>query len=322
MPSAPRPPKKPAVSLEEARRNRFDGDWANYKPPKPTFTGTKALISYSLKELVDYIDWQPFFYTWELYKRFPDLLNDPEVGETATSLYNDALAMLDKLIKDERLQANAILGFWPANSHNETITLYADDSRTTELCRWNFLRQQMPRKGNNPQDPKQCHLSLADFVAPVVSGVNDYVGAFVVTSGVGLEAIAAEYDAQNDDYNSILVKALADRLAEAFAERLHQRVRTEFWGYAPSESLATEELVKATYQGIRPAPGYPACPVHEEKTTLFKLLEATSVTGVELTESYAMYPAAAVCGYYFSHPQSCYFGVKPMHEASLAASGI
>jgi 5-methyltetrahydrofolate--homocysteine methyltransferase len=306
------------VSLEEARKNRFDGGWRTYTPPNPCFTGTQTLLSYPLAELVDYIDWQPFFYTWELYKRYPEILQDPEVGETATSLYNDALAMLSKLTSDGRLQANATFGFWPANSQDETVVLYTDESRATELCRWNFLRQQMPRGGKDRRDPKQCHLSLADFVAPVDLGVPDYVGAFVVTSGVGLEAIAAEYEAANDDYNSILVKALADRLAEAFAERLHQRVRTEFWGYASDETLAAAELVHETYRGIRPAPGYPACPVHEEKSTLFKLLDATNTTEVRLTESYAMYPAAAVCGYYFSHPQSCYFGVKPMHENALS----
>ncbi|MEX1236691.1 MAG: vitamin B12 dependent-methionine synthase activation domain-containing protein, partial [Pseudomonadales bacterium] len=298
-----RRPKGNVLRYEDAVGNRYEGGWANYTPPKPKFLGTKVFKSYSVKELVDYIDWNPFFITWELAGKFPKILDDEVVGETARSLFNDAQAMLNKLIADNKLQANATIGFWPANGCGDDIIIWEDETRQTELTRVHNLRQQTDKPN---EQPNYC---LSDYVAPVESNVEDYIGGFVVTAGLGVDAIAAEYEANNDDYNAILVKAIADRLAEAFAERMHERVRKEFWGYAEKEKLANDELIKERYQGIRPAPGYPACPDHTEKETLFSLLDATPTANVALTESFAMSPASSVSGFYFSHPDARYFGL-------------
>jgi 5-methyltetrahydrofolate--homocysteine methyltransferase len=258
---------------------------------------------YPLDELARYIDWGFFFYSWQMKGRFPDILDDPKLGAEARSLYEDAQALLRRIIEEKRLSANAVLGFWPANStEDDNIELYADDSRAEIRAVIHTLRQQK-RKAETPY-----YLSLSDYVAPKASGVRDYMGAFAVTAGHGLATLAAEYDAAGDDFRAILAKVLADRLAEAFAERLHERVRTEFWGYAPGESLGIEDLLQVRYQGIRPAPGYPPCPDHADKAILWDLLEPDR-HGMTLTESYMMVPPASVSAYCFMHPESKYFSV-------------
>ena len=297
--------RKSRVSLEDARANRFRCDWSNYKPPVPSFLGTRAFENYDLKELTQYIDWSPFFATWELNGRFPAILDDNKVGPEARRLYADAQQLLERIVEERWLTANAVVGFWPANAIGDDIELYTDETRTQRLTVLHTLRQQIAR------DPtrNRPHTALADFIAPRETGIADYIGAFAVTAGIGEEEAIAKYVKPHDDYTRIMLKALADRLAEAFAERMHERVRRELWGYAPDERLTNEELIAEKYRGIRPAPGYPAQPDHTEKGTLFKLLNATEVTGIRLTESYAMWPGAAVCGLYFSHPESHYFGV-------------
>jgi len=297
--------RKSRVSLEDARANRFRCDWSNYKPPVPSFLGTRAFENYDLKELTQYIDWSPFFATWELNGRFPAILDDNKVGPEARRLYADAQQLLERIVEERWLTANAVVGFWPANAIGDDIELYTDETRTQRLTVLHTLRQQIAR------DPtrNRPHTALADFIAPRETGLADYIGAFAVTAGIGEEEAIAKYVKPHDDYTRIMLKALADRLAEAFAERMHERVRRELWGYAPDERLTNEELIAEKYRGIRPAPGYPAQPDHTEKGTLFKLLNATEVTGIQLTESYAMWPGAAVCGLYFSHPESHYFGV-------------
>ena len=297
--------RKSRVSLEDARANRFRCDWSNYKPPVPSFLGTRAFENYDLKELTQYIDWSPFFATWELNGRFPAILDDNKVGPEARRLYADAQQLLERIVEERWLTANAVVGFWPANAIGDDIELYTDETRTQRLTVLHTLRQQIAR------DPtrNRPHTALADFIAPRETGIADYIGVFAVTAGIGEEEAIAKYVKPHDDYTRIMLKALADRLAEAFAERMHERVRRELWGYAPDERLTNEELIAEKYRGIRPAPGYPAQPDHTEKGTLFKLLNATEVTGIRLTESYAMWPGAAVCGLYFSHPESHYFGV-------------
>ena len=300
------------ISLEAARANKTKID-LNVPVPVPTFTGPRTLMSYPLEDLVPFIDWTPFFQTWELAGHYPAILTDPVVGETARTLYADARALLDRMVREQRVDARASFGFWPANAVGDDIEVYADESRSTVVATLHMLRQQLDKKGDGR--PNFC---LADFVAPRESGIVDYVGAFAVTTGHGLESLVAEFEADHDDYNSIMAKALADRLAEAFAERLHQRVRTEFWGYAPSEALDNAALVQEKYQGIRPAPGYPACPDHSEKGTLFVLTDAESRAGIVLTESYAMSPGASVSGWYFWRPESTYFGVGKLLPDQLA----
>jgi 5-methyltetrahydrofolate--homocysteine methyltransferase len=290
------------LPLEVARRNPVPIDWAAYVPPAPSFTGVRVFDDYPLAELVERIDWTPFFQTWELAGHYPQILDDPKVGEAARSLYADARAMLTRLVEEKRLTARAVVGFWPANAVGDDVELYADADRTQPLETVHFLRQQLAKGDARP------NFCLADFVAPRTTGLRDYLGGFTVTAGVGLDAIVAEHQAAHDDYSAILAKALADRLAEAFAERMHELVRKELWGYAPDESLDNLALIREQYQGIRPAPGYPACPDHTEKGPLFELLGTTDRIGVQLTESFAMTPTAAVSGYYFSHPQSQYFG--------------
>jgi len=297
------------VTLEAARENRFKIDWDSYTPPQPIKPGIHAFDDYDLEELSHYIDWTPFFQSWELAGRFPRILDDEIVGEEARKLYEDAKAMLADIIANKKLKARAVIGLFPANSvGHDDIELYTDDSRSTRLIRLHHLRQQMQKVNDKP------NLCLTDFVAPKDSGKQDWIGAFAVTAGIGIDEIVAEYEADHDDYHSIMIKALADRLAEAFAERMHERVRKEFWGYAADESLDNEALIKEQYTGIRPAPGYPACPDHTEKGLLWELLDVEKNAGMTITDSYAMLPTAAVSGWYFSHPDSQYFGVAKISE--------
>jgi 5-methyltetrahydrofolate--homocysteine methyltransferase len=295
--------EKSRASLPQARSNRLKLDWSGYVPPKPTFLGTRAFSNYDLGELARYIDWTPFFQAWELKGAFPRILDDDKYGEAARPLYEDAQAMLRQIIEEKWLIANGVVGFWPANSVVDDIALYADAIPGEPIARLHTIRQQMAREAG------RANLALADFVAPKETGLADYIGAFAVTTGIGEQDVARRFERANDDYSKIMVKALADRLAEAFAERLHERVRRELWAYAPDERLTNDELIAESYVGIRPAPGYPAQPDHTEKGTLFRLLDAEAATGLKLTESYAMWPAAAVSGLYFSHPESRYFGV-------------
>jgi 5-methyltetrahydrofolate--homocysteine methyltransferase len=301
---------KRLVSLEKARGQRFDGRWEEYSPPAPLHPGLHVFGDYPLAELVDYIDWTPFFNTWELAGKFPAILNDDIVGAQASELYRDAQAMLKKIVDEKWLTAKAVFGLWPANSVGDDVAVAvpplppAGEGRSEDgQVTLHFLRQQVDKPVERPD------FCLADFIAPKDSGRQDWIGAFAVTAGIGIEAHVARFEADHDDYNAILLKALADRFAEALAERLHERVRKEFWGYAGDESLDNAALIDESYRGIRPAPGYPACPEHSEKATLFRLLDAERNAGLQLTESFAMYPAAAVSGYYFSHPDSQYFVV-------------
>jgi 5-methyltetrahydrofolate--homocysteine methyltransferase len=294
---------KNRTSIADARANRLKLDWAGYTPKKPSFLGTRAFRSYDLSELARHIDWTPFFQAWELKGAFPRILKDDKYGEAARHLYEDARNMLRQIVEEKWLTANGVVGFWPANSVGDDIELYTDDTRTKPLATLHALRQQMARDG------ARANLALADFVAPKETGIPDYVGGFAVTAGIGEEDVARRFERANDDYSKIMVKALADRLAEAFAEALHAKVRRELWAYAPGETLTNEQLIAEDYAGIRPAPGYPAQPDHTEKRTLFTLLDAEKATGLKLTESYAMWPAAAVSGLYFAHLESRYFGV-------------
>lgn len=299
---------KESITIEAARANRTPIEWSIDDLYTPKFTGTKVFEEYSLEELAKFIDWTPFFQTWELAGRFPAILEDEVVGLEATKLYADAKAVLQKIIDEKWLTAKAVIGIWPANAVGDDIELYTDETRTTVLETIHTLRQQ------NKKAPGQPNYALADFIAPKETGLPDYWGGFAVTSGIGIEKKLAEFEADHDDYNSIMLKALADRLAEAFAEMMHLRVRKEFWGYAPNETLDNFDLIAEKYQGIRPAPGYPACPDHTEKATLFKLLDATAKADITLTESFAMYPTAAVSGMYFAHPQSKYFGLGKIQK--------
>jgi 5-methyltetrahydrofolate--homocysteine methyltransferase len=293
---------KQLLTLNEARANRFQTSATDYIPEKPAFTGVKT-VSADLNTLREFIDWTPFFQTWELAGRYPEILHDSIVGEEARRLFADANEMLEEIIQHSRLQAKGVIFIYPAGSTDEDVTVYADEARTQALDTFHFLRQQRKMAGGIP------NISLADYIATKESGVTDYLGGFAVTAGIGTDELEAQYDKENDDYKSIMAKALADRLAEAFAEYLHREVRTQWWGYAHSETLSNEDLIRENYRGIRPAPGYPACPEHTEKTTLFKLLSATENAGISLTESMAMLPAAAVSGFYFAHPESQYFGL-------------
>jgi 5-methyltetrahydrofolate--homocysteine methyltransferase len=295
---------KTYLPLDEARRNKFKIEWKQEDIVTPQKLGITEFVNYDLAELVDYIDWTPFFQTWELAGRFPNILTDEVVGEAATKLYEDAKRMLDQIINEKWLEARAVIGLFPASSVNDDdIEIYTDDTRVEVLTVQRTIRQQL--KKSDAAD----NIALSDFIAPKESGIQDYIGGFVVTTGLGIDEQIARFEADHDDYNSIMLKAIADRLAEAFAERMHERVRKEFWGYAANEKLDNDSLIKEKYQGIRPAPGYPACPDHTEKPDLFRILNATEITGVSLTESMAMMPTAAVSGWYFAHPQSKYFGV-------------
>jgi 5-methyltetrahydrofolate--homocysteine methyltransferase len=299
-------------TLREARANKLEISWDSYTPPAPKQIGLQAETGYPLDELIDYIDWTPFFRAWELRGRFPEILHDDVVGKEARRLYDDARALLNTIVDDRLLGASAVFGVFPANSvQDDDVEVVRKDSPRTGPFRFHFLRQQAQKRSGQPN---RC---LADFIAPRESSVKDYLGAFVVTAGGGLEAVVTSFEASHDDYRAILAKALADRLAEALAERIHERVRTEIWGYAPDENASPVELIQEKFQGIRPAPGYPACPDHSEKMPLFELLDATPRLGMELTETCAMIPAASVAGFYFSHPESHYFGVGKIGQDQL-----
>ena len=306
--------KAPQLSLAQARAKKFKFDWQTYAAPIPSFLGTRCFEDYPLGELVPYIDWMPFFNAWEFAGKFPDILHDPLTGEAASSLFTDANLMLKRIVDERWLKARAVVGFFPANSvADDDIAVFSDETRQHVLVRLHHLRQQKSK----PQD--QAQSCLADFVAPVGSGRADYIGAFALTAGIGIDAHVARFEAAHDDYSSIILKALADRLAEALAERLHERVRRELWGYAPQEHLDAADLIGEKYQGIRPAPGYPACPDHTEKAALWRLLDAQRNAGIHLTESFAMFPTAAVSGWYFSHPQAQYFGVGKIDRDQVAS---
>ena len=298
-----RGPGKKLVTLEHARSHRFTCDWANYDPPQPVKPGITVFNDYPLDELREIIDWTPFFQAWELAGHYPAILSDEVVGPQASELFADAQAMLDRIVTEKWLTARAVIGFWPAANDMDDVEIYTDETRKKPLAMLHHLRQQADKPVERPD------LCLADFITPKSFGKPDWIGGFAVTAGLGIEPHLERFHADHDDYSSIILKALADRFAEAFAERMHQRVRKEFWGFVPDENLDNQALIAEEYQGIRPAPGYPACPDHTEKATLFKLLDATNNAGIELTEGFSMYPAAAVSGWYFSHPGSQYFVV-------------
>ncbi|MBL1261013.1 MAG: methionine synthase [Thiotrichaceae bacterium] len=300
------------LTLAQARANKMPIDWQNYQPTTPTFIGTKVFDDYPLQELVEYIDWTPFFHSWELKGSYPKIFNDAKMGEEATKLFADAEAMLQKIIDEKWLQAKAVIGLYPANSIEDDIEIYRDESRTEVITTFHNLRQQQEKAGGKPN---RC---LTDFVAPKASGVKDYIGNFALTTGVGIDERIAAYEADHDDYSSIMIKALADRLAEAFAERMHMRVRREFWGYASDEVLERDQLIKEEYKGIRPAAGYPACPDHTEKDQIWDLMQVNENTGIWLTESKAMVPTAAVSGVYYGHPEAIYFGVGKINREQVA----
>ncbi len=294
------------VSLEAARANAAKLDYA---PVKPARLGVTVLRDVSLMEISDYIDWGPFFQTWDLAGSYPKILDDAVVGEAARSVWNDARKMLARILVEKWFTANAVFGLFPANRIGDDIVIYGDESRSTVLGAWHGLRQQQERPAGKP------HQCLADFVAPV--GTSDYVGAFAVTAGIGIETKLAEFEAAHDDYRSIMLKSLADRLAEACAEWLHEHVRKEYWGYVRDEQLSSSELIAESYLGIRPAPGYPACPDHTVKATLFELLDAPKNADMEITENYAMTPAASVAGFYLAHPDAHYFAVSKIGRDQL-----
>jgi 5-methyltetrahydrofolate--homocysteine methyltransferase len=333
-----RGPGKKLVSLEAARAHAWRGDWAIYTPPVPTLTGIKVFDEYPLAEIAERIDWTPFFQAWELSGHYPKILDDAVVGPQARELFDDAQAMLRRIIDEKWLTARAVIGFWPANRVGDDIELdplpspigRGTGGEGSDEIERPAPSEPSPAPSDHPlpegggkivlhhlrqqadKPPERPDLCLADFIAPKESGVRDWIGAFAVTAGIGIEQHLERFLAEHDDYSAIILKALADRLAEAFAERMHERVRREFWGYAADEVLSNDELIAERYRGIRPAPGYPACPDHTEKATLFRLLDATANAGIELTEGFAMYPAAAVSGWYFSHPDSQYFVVGRM----------
>jgi 5-methyltetrahydrofolate--homocysteine methyltransferase len=293
----------PLLSYEEAGRRKLHTQWDESHIPVPEFTGRRALRDFPLFELVPYIDWSPFFHTWEMRGRYPDLLNDPVRGPAARELFANAQELLHEIVKQKLFKAHAVYGFFPANGDGDDIVVYEDATRKKELKRFHTLRQQKESQRGKPQ------LALSDFVAPMESGRVDYIGAFAVTAGHGAQELAGKFEKDHDQYNSIMTKALADRLAEAFAEYLHKQARAD-WGYGKEENLSPQDLIAEKYRGIRPAPGYPAQPDHTEKPSIFDLLRVKEATGITLTESFAMYPAASVCGLYFAHPEACYFAVS------------
>jgi 5-methyltetrahydrofolate--homocysteine methyltransferase len=307
-----RGPGKKLVSLEQARSRRFTCDWAAYQPPQPKRPGITVFDDYDLATIRRYIDWTPFFQAWELAGHYPAILTDPVVGTQASELFRDAQAMMDRIVAEKWLTARAVIGFWPAANIGDDVEVYTDRGRSSVLATLHSLRQQADKPVERP------NLCLADFIAPKEHGKPDWIGGFAVTSGLGIEQHLARFQADYDDYSSIILKALADRLAEAFAEHIHERVRKEFWGFVPDEALSNDELIAEKYRGIRPAPGYPACPEHTEKATLFQLLDVTANTGIELTEGFSMYPAAAVSGWYYSHPDSQYFVVGRLAKEQIA----
>ena len=296
-------------SIEKCRKNKFKFDWKTYKPHAPKLLGLKTDYKISVEKIEKFIDWKPFFQSWELHGNFPEILNDEKVGKAAKDLWNDAQKMLEKLKRNKIISPSAVIGFWPANSDGDDILIFKDNSRKKILKKLHFLRQQVSRE--NSKRPNFC---LSDFVSPISSKTKDFIGGFLVTAGDGIEKLSKEYENEKDDYNAIMVKALGDRIAEALAEMMHAEVRKKYWGYAKEENLSNEQLIKENYTGIRPAPGYPACPDHTEKSTLFELLEVSKNLKVELTESFAMSPASSVSGLYFSHPESSYFGVGKINK--------
>ena len=308
--------KEKVIALKAARANDFKIDWSTYTPPKPAITGTRVFAEYPLHELIERIDWTPFFRAWELAGNYPAILEDPVVGDSAKKLYADARKMLDHIVREKWLTAKGVVTFWPCRREGDDVVLYSDETRTREISRLYFLRQQIEKRA------PRANMCLADFISPEA----DWIGGFAVTAGHGIEEHLARFKADHDDYSDILLKALADRLAEAFAERLHERVRKTLWGYAPEEALSNDELTREKYRGIRPAPGYPACPDHSQKPELFRLLNAGQNAGIQLTESFAMIPTSAVSGYYFAHPDAQYFGVarigKDQVEDYAARRGV
>jgi 5-methyltetrahydrofolate--homocysteine methyltransferase len=304
----------PLVTLAAARANKTPIDWSAYTPPKPKFIGRRVFKNHDLAELAACIDWAPFFQTWDLAGKFPEILKDEVVGAEAVRVFSDGKRLLQRVIEGRWLQANGVVGFWPANTvDDDTIELYTDETRSQVLMHWRPLRLQTERPVVD--GVKRANRCLADFIAP--KGVaDDYIGLFAVTAGLGIDKKLAQFEADHDDYSSIMLKALADRLAEAFAERLHQRVRTDLWGYAPDEALSNPELIAEKYRGIRPAPGYPACPDHSVKRAMFEVLQAGDI-GMALTESLAMTPAASVSGFYLAHPDATYFNVGRIGEDQL-----
>ncbi|WP_323015452.1 vitamin B12 dependent-methionine synthase activation domain-containing protein, partial [Devosia sp.] len=300
--------EKKRLPLAAARENAFKTDWSTYAPPPPSFTGIKKFEDFDLAELARYIDWTPFFQAWELRGRYPAILEDERQGEAARALWADAQKMLEQVIAEKWFKPRAVIGFWPANAVGDDIRLFTDESRKEELATLYTLRQQLSKRDG------KANMALSDFMAPLETGHADHIGGFVVTAGIEEVAIAERFERANDDYSSILVKALADRFAETLAEFMHLKVRREHWGYARDEALTPDEIILEKYRGIRPAPGYPAQPDHTEKTTLFRLLDAENQVGVELTESYAMWPGSSVAGLYFSHPDAYYFGVAKVER--------
>lgn len=302
---------KEYISLVQAQANSYRLDWTNFEAKRPNHLGVHTLHSLELEKLLPFFDWTPFFRSWDLHGKYPALLNDAVVGSQAQALFEDAQRMLEKIVTEKWITAKARFGIFPVNSVGDDIEIYTDEKRAQLLGKWITLRQQLKKtKG-------QANLALADFIAPKALEQIDYMGAFCVSTGFGTEEKAKAFEAEQDDYSSIMVKALSDRFAEAFAEYLHHQIRTNYWGYAAQEGLTNEELIAEKYQGIRPAPGYPACPDHLEKKTLWNLLEVEKTIGVSLTESLAMWPASSVSGYYFAHPESRYFGLGKIKEDQL-----
>jgi 5-methyltetrahydrofolate--homocysteine methyltransferase len=295
--------EKKFLTIHQAREKGLKIDWAKSKIIKPAFIGNKVFEDFPLEKIRKKIDWTPFFLTWELKGKYPKIFNDPAYGSEAKKLFDDANRLLDDIIKNKWLTAKAVIGLYPANAAGDDVVIYSDETRKKVLTTFHMLRQQIQKTTSQP------YLSLADYIAPAGTGINDYIGCFAVTSGIGIEAVLERFQKEHDDYNSILTKALADRLAEAFAELMHELVRTQYWGFSKDENLSNEELIAEKYPGIRPAPGYPAQPDHTEKKLLFDLLDAEAGSGIILTESFAMYPASSVSGLYFSHPESKYFNV-------------
>jgi 5-methyltetrahydrofolate--homocysteine methyltransferase len=295
------------VSLDQARANRFKTEWNEFVPSKPSFTGVKYLTDYPLTEISRYIDWTFFFHAWKISGKYPVIFDDPLKGVEARKLFDDAQEMLKRMIDEQMVHANGVFGFFEANAIGDSVELSLETQKKTSL---HFLRNEEEKENGIP------NLSLADFIAPKESGYTDYIGLFAVTAGLGIEKWVKHFEEQNDDYNAIMVKILADRLAEAFAELLHEKVRKEYWGYAGDENLSIEAIIHEGYAGIRPAPGYPACPEHSEKGTIFDLLDANR-TGITLTENYSMYPAAAVSGYYFAHPEAQYFAISRISRQQI-----
>jgi 5-methyltetrahydrofolate--homocysteine methyltransferase len=299
------------IALEEAQKNKVKIDWATQTVVPPAKLGVQALENYPLDKLVPYIDWTPFFHSWEMKGSYPKILDDKEKGIEAKKLFDDAQAMLNKIVNEKWLQANAVIGLFPANAVGDDIEVYTNEQRSEMLTKFHTLRQQTLKPAGHP------NIALSDYVAPKSSGVNDYVGAFALTTGEGIDSRVEEFEKNHDDYSAIMLKALADRLAEAFAEHLHERVRKEYWGYAIEETFSNLELIQEKYNGIRPAPGYPAQPDHTEKNQLFELLKATNATGITLTESLAMLPTASVCGLYIGNENAQYFGLGKINREQV-----